>query len=130
MLGVGRIRGQVATGGQHASQLQAERRPSGETLENLQDLADVSIREVSKYFETLPPTLDPTGNNPLVWAAEKGQAQVAGFLLEEGVDVNHRGYMGNHRGHSSGACRSRRTRGVSTRAAWLPRHQPQHRGIP
>ena len=40
-------------------------------------------------------TLDPTGNNPLVWAAEKGQAQVAGFLLAQGVDVNHRGYMGN-----------------------------------
>jgi hypothetical protein len=73
----------------------AERRPSDESLGKLRDLADVSIREVSKYFETLPLTLDPTGNNPLVWAAEKGQTQIAGFLLEEGVDVNHRGYMGN-----------------------------------
>jgi ankyrin repeat protein len=69
---------------------EAERKQSAETLEVLRDLA-----EVAEHFESLPLTLDPTGNNPLVWAAEKGQAQTAGFLLAQGVDVNRRGYMGN-----------------------------------
>jgi len=67
-----------------------KRKPSDESIEVLRDLA-----EVAEHFESLPMTLDPTGNNPLVWAAEKGQALVAGFLLKQGVDVNHRGYMGN-----------------------------------
>jgi len=71
-------------------ELEGERQQSTETLEGLRDLA-----EVAEHFETLPLTLDPTGNNPLVWAADKGQAQMAGFLLEQGVDANHRGFMGN-----------------------------------
>ena len=43
---------------------------------------------------------DSTGNTPLIWAADAGQTEALSFLLSsggvsEGVDVNHRGFLGN-----------------------------------
>ena len=38
---------------------------------------------------------DDTGNTPLIWAANAGQTEAVEFLLREGVDVNHKGFMGN-----------------------------------
>ena len=38
---------------------------------------------------------DETGNTPLVWAGTAGQTEATLFLVEAGVDVNHRGFLGN-----------------------------------
>jgi ankyrin repeat protein len=38
---------------------------------------------------------DETGNTPLIWAADAGQGEAVGFLVKAGVDVNHRGFLGN-----------------------------------
>ncbi|CAE7564374.1 unnamed protein product [Symbiodinium natans] len=51
---------------------------------------------------------DPSGNTPLVWAADAGNADVVESLLAVGVEVNVKGYLGNtavsracRRGHGS-----------------------------
>ncbi|KAJ1493398.1 ankyrin repeat-containing domain protein [Baffinella frigidus] len=38
---------------------------------------------------------DASDNTPLVWAASAGQTEAADFLVNSGVDVNHRGFLGN-----------------------------------
>ena len=38
---------------------------------------------------------DASGNSPLVWAADAGHAEATAFLVGSGVDVNHRGFIGN-----------------------------------
>ena len=38
---------------------------------------------------------DESGNTPLIWAGSAGQTEAVLFLVKAGVDVNHRGFMGN-----------------------------------
>eukprot|EP00282_Hemiselmis_andersenii_P014734 CAMPEP_0114153258 /NCGR_PEP_ID=MMETSP0043_2-20121206/24252_1 /TAXON_ID=464988 /ORGANISM="Hemiselmis andersenii, Strain CCMP644" /LENGTH=171 /DNA_ID=CAMNT_0001248267 /DNA_START=144 /DNA_END=655 /DNA_ORIENTATION=- len=38
---------------------------------------------------------DETGNTPIVWASDAGHAKAAELLVKAGVDVNHRGFLGN-----------------------------------
>lgn len=38
---------------------------------------------------------DESGNTPLIWAANAGQPRVVEFLVENGVDLNVRGYLGS-----------------------------------
>jgi uncharacterized protein len=51
------------------------------------------------FLRTVSPdtlhTVDAKGNTPLIWAADAGEAEATDFLVKAGVNVNHRGFLGN-----------------------------------
>jgi hypothetical protein len=51
---------------------------------------------------------DATGNTPLIWAADAGHTNVVAHLLEQGVDLNTKGYLG-----ATAVCRAARKGHVS-----------------
>jgi HAD superfamily hydrolase (TIGR01549 family) len=59
--------------------------------------------------------VDPeSGNTPLVWAADAGHVSAIELLLNSGVDVNHRGYLG-----ATATCRACRRGHTAALAALL-----------
>lgn len=53
------------------------------------------VEELSRMSREVLNAPDPdNGNTPLIWAANGGHAEAVRVLVESGVEVNHRGFLG------------------------------------